>query len=1811
MSDSTSKIFLPGTEFDASSGGAPSTLGPLTALHGLVDVQSIGGASVAGARGATANAEPAGFDAEPDDIIEIQLENGLRIWQTVESAQADYSTSSRSPDEQALLVPKALPLRDPRLSSNRGVQDYAVRGVSLLRGFFTDKAVEKAGEKAALLLARKIESTLDLGLHRCTRPSDPSAKTFDLTPIQSKDIPTDKPVLVLLHGTFSSTSGSFSALLEDSDTGQGKRLWDRIEEAFPGGIVALEHRSVTESPIENAIELVKSLPKGAQISMMSHSRGGLIAELVARASRTDFDKDGAFDSVDYDILRKTGEHEQHRKDLIELKGWLTRRDLNVDQVVRVAGPVGGTTLASNRLDRFFSIILNTFDLIPALRASVAYDMFQSFMVGLIKSKANADELPGLEAMRPLGPIVRLLNRADVELGSRLTMIAGDNEGTGVLRKLAEMAADFFFEDENDFVVNYRSMLRGMPRSLPETKARIDSENITHFTYFSNPDARMNIMAALMPGSDMMLAATPRSTPEFPPDFPELAARGDTSQPVCFVLPGVMGSHIYQNDKWVWVNPIRLALGGVKRLRVDAPDVEPGPMLNMFYGDLARHIGRSHKVIPFAYDWRASILDTANILAAKVEKELEVPNRPIRFMAHSMGGLVVRAFQHLRPDLWARIKARKGSRFVMLGTPNGGAFSMMDNMLGRTKQMKLMEGADPFHDMEDMLSIITALPGLAQLLPTDDNGAYVKQAFWKQLHSHDGDDWVVPPKEAFEAAREGHKLLREHKLDPDTTCYVAGLGDAATPSLVRLVPNGSGGKEIEVRGTPKGDGTVTWATGIPDGIKTWYMRAVHGDLARTKSAFPALLELLDTGSTNALPQTPPALARGLDQDDVVITQPEIQTYPDTDELEAAIMGASANRQEAPAAPQANLHVSIAHGDLRFANYPIAVGHYLDDPISGAEAALDNCLGKHLTKVRDLGLYPGGVGTCEVILRKQRCPEGAIVIGLGKFGDLTPGTLRSSFKQGALRYVMMLRRRAEEQGVKLSDMEQIGLSALVIGNRGATMSVQQSVEAILEAVVDANKILEDTPIAKLQFVELFDDTAFSAADALERIGRNGRVKNNFTHATQINTIMGARLRAGFGASTDTWQRMRVTQPIGPDGDKQTKLNFEAINDGAKAEFKISAVQPAVMAELLDRSDNDTATDRELGRLLFELLIPTELKTFAKDDQKLLLIVDEHTASYPWELLEDDFTVFETEGAGGPQLEEIKPLVVRTPVIRQLVTSGIPTARATSETALVIGDPKSNLPALPGAQAEADLVAQLAHDELGYKVTKLNPPVDGIEALRTIIRQPTKILHLAGHGDLGSEKTGALPGMILGGGLKLTSFEIGQMRYVPELVFLNCCHLGHVQQDVGQIASNLAQQFIKKGARAVIAAGWAVDDAAAQRFAREFYGSMKNGNTFGDAVHHARIEVYAHHGDTNTWGAYQCYGDQDYRMEATSSGGSSSRRETRYFSPQHATKAAINVANDAATSNSGRERLLAQLDRIEDHAEASWHHHADWLEAMGRAYAMLDVFDRAIDLLESAASQPSATASLGVLELIQNLKVRQALDEWDRATGKRVQSAAKHVAQSTQDALSLFTTLDQLTAKPEQGVLLTAERESLKGAALKRRALVETGKTRAAYLDQMIASYESAMNIVEQSQPGRLDPYATFNWLSGHVAAGSLTAGGLSLDVWFARLVQQSKADEKKRPDFWNVVLEAEIDILRPLCGPLKDPIKDVNTNALFEAVKTNVSFAWERGGSYRQARSLREQMHFLKLVMTDAHRDKTDWITRVEAYLHELTWEYRDN
>ena len=124
----------------------------------------------------------------------------------------------------------------------------------------------------------------------------------------------------------------------------------------------------------------------------------------------------------------------------------------------------------------------------------------------------------------------------------------------------------------------------------------------------------------------------------------MQTRAGADQPIVFVLPGIMGSHLNIGDREVWLHYLALLRGGLGDLAdVTATNVRPVALVGDGYRELCEFLQNSHEVIPFAYDWRRSVTDAAAAAGrSRSTTRCERTQQPVRIIAHSMGGLVVRA-----------------------------------------------------------------------------------------------------------------------------------------------------------------------------------------------------------------------------------------------------------------------------------------------------------------------------------------------------------------------------------------------------------------------------------------------------------------------------------------------------------------------------------------------------------------------------------------------------------------------------------------------------------------------------------------------------------------------------------------------------------------------------------------------------------------------------------------------------------------------------------------------------------------------------------------------------------------------------------------------------------------------------------------------------------------------------------------------------------------------------------------------------------------------------------------------------------------
>ena len=285
----------------------------------------------------------------------------------------------------------------------------------------------------------------------------------------------------------------------------------------------------------------------------------------------------------------------------------------------------------------------------------------------------------------------------------------------------------------------------------------------------------------------------------------------------------------------------------------------------------------------------------------------------------------------------------------------------------------------------------------------------------------------------------------------------------------------------------------------------------------------------------------------------------------------------------------------------------------------------------------------------------------------------------------------------------------------------------------------------------------------------------------------------------------------------------------------------------------ASNDHRRDQQIGRTLFDLLVPLELEPFMVGSGEMQVELDAQTARIPWELLETR-----------TQFDNQLPWAIRVKLLRKLRIGQFRERvidAASEPNVLIIGEPEcaQEYPRLPGARAGAITVRDCltGKDRLPQSmVTALisddasKPGADARTVVNALFERPWRIVHIAGHGQPASD--GRPGGVVLSNGTFLGPDEFRDLRTVPELVFVNCCHRASAdaaewlnpRYDRAGFASGVAGALIAIGGRCVIAAGWAVDDEAASTFASTFYASLLRGNRFSAAVGEAREATLERH-------------------------------------------------------------------------------------------------------------------------------------------------------------------------------------------------------------------------------------------------------------------------------------------------------------------------------------------------------------------------------
>ena len=859
----------------------------------------------------------------------------------------------------------------------------------------------------------------------------------------------------------------------------------------------------------------------------------------------------------------------------------------------------------------------------------------------------------------------------------------------------------------------------------------------------------------------------------------------------------------------------------------------------------------------------------------------------------------------------------------------------------------------------------------------------------------------------------------------------------------------------------------------------------------------------------------------------------------------------------------LTVGVRHGSLEHAPYRLLLGHFQGLPLVSAEARLNERSDGRLERLLLMNLYPQRLGEMALLEPVDEAPpQGAVILGLGPSGELTAAQLRGVVTRALVRVALNVldRRLAEETATSPLEPRLLGVSTVLIGSSaGGGLTVEGSVRALIDGVLVANAALGRLKVRIhdaqrpatdavrydiLELIERYEDRVDLIVGVLAglqqldgRVPDRGRRQSVSYNLAPVAGEGRSTANPPIDASGDVWRRVDV-RATGGEGDATVRLEFTSIGRLARAERVLGDVERAIVDRLVATAINDPS-DEAVGGALFELVIPQELKGELGSGENLQLLVGPQEADLPWELLRprpDDY-------------EQQVPLALRVGLLRQFRESDelrFGARRASGNNVLVIGNPPSgSLPSLTGAAAEARRVASQFVPELSSGAatdrrdehwmvrsliwpgadedgeTAWDAPPRPTDALYALLNGDWRVIHIAAHGEFTDEP--ASTGVVLGS-IHLTANVFTKLAVVPDMVMLNACHLGRVSAGeprltgANRAAASVARALVQLGVRAVVVAGWAVDDLAAERFATQLYGDLLAGADFGNAVTQARIAAWSTAKNSLTWGAYQCYGDPGFRLAPRAARRMDARPNTSGDLRRRVQQLYARASDQGRSAATDPTQALAKLRHdLTDLGDCARELHAwDVSAELAAAWAELLELDRAIELYQTALARGGSAVRLEAVEQLGNLLIREACRRHRAGRGDGV---AEHADEAER----------WLTRAVE--IAESGERLALLGSYHKKRATMVVGEDRRHHLAKAQAYYDRANDLTAA-------PYHQLNARQlaaiGRFGAPGSGDGGPAAGDEDDEAVDVNSVSEppqpEKAPDFWSRAARGDLALTK---------------------------------------------------------------------------------
>lgn len=578
--------------------------------------------------------------------------------------------------------------------------------------------------------------------------------------------------------------------------------------------------------------------------------------------------------------------------------------------------------------------------------------------------------------------------------------------------------------------------------------------------------------------------------------------------------------------------------------------------------------------------------------------------------------------------------------------------------------------------------------------------------------------------------------------------------------------------------------------------------------------------------------------------------------------------------------------------------IAVGHYIGVAPQNAELVIDSAISKAgnqtpgagklmITELCRRGVIVGELAQNFILPDPRKKGRVIVIAGMGQ-----PGTFRSA----------ELAILARELVWTLGRTGHKNLASVLVGAGAGNLETQDAIWAWLRGV---RRALHDAQAASDPRLQSITFVEFSAgnfvrihhsikkavavfendSEAPMRINYRGPVESALGEAKRAAEKEAAQRaardeRRSFTAVTESTanaEPMRLTIQLQADA-----FEFAALTAEASIPQRNTRIDPELVEELNNALPTAESFAKQLdhGNLLGRLLLPRDMReVILQQTVPIVLALDATTARIHWEMVAAE--------AAGTALD-FKPerfLGTCYGLTRQLRTTfaQLPDPPILTDRplrVLIVADPAEDAPLL-GAQEEGEAVAAIFEEfgqRLGRRVdmVRLFGPSDAtpVKVLDHLINQSFDLMHYAGHGFF-NEENPPLSGWIFTGQKVLSANELNQIERIPRFIFSNACESGltpdRADKRSALMAPSFAEAFFARGVSNFVCTAWPVDDTAALEFARRFYrgilGLLDEGScaeSLHEAMREARREI-ARMGDggMQSWGAYQHYGDPNFRI------------------------------------------------------------------------------------------------------------------------------------------------------------------------------------------------------------------------------------------------------------------------------------------------------------------------------------------------------------